>query len=173
MLGLLQRLRENSNKQAKNDRLTNNEYERYATTNFISHIPTEQFVSFDVLGFWKAMESQFPVLSRMARDVLSVQATLVASESVFSLSGRVLSNRREKLTPASLEMCMCLNDRLDTTERIQHTLNLENTLDLEEAIYDEEVQAGEAISLSDEEIAQDEAASEARSNGSEDEITFD
>nr|GFA25535.1 hypothetical protein [Tanacetum cinerariifolium] len=42
-----------------------------------------------------------------------------------------------------------------------------------EAIYDEEVQAGEAISLFDEEIAQDEAASEARSNGSGDEITFD
>ncbi|GKC67456.1 hypothetical protein Tco_1100054 [Tanacetum coccineum] len=45
--------------------------------------------------------------------------------------------------------------------------------DLEEAIYDEEVKAGEAISLSDEEFTQDEASSEARSNGSEDEITFD
>ncbi|GJU96520.1 hypothetical protein Tco_1321276 [Tanacetum coccineum] len=44
---------------------------------------------------------------------------------------------------------------------------------LEEAIYDEEVKAGEAISLSDEEFTQDEASSEARSNGSEDEITFD
>nr|GEU33287.1 retrovirus-related Pol polyprotein from transposon TNT 1-94 [Tanacetum cinerariifolium] len=39
----------------------------------------------------------FPVLSRMAMDILSVQDTSVASESVFSTSGRVLSIRR---TPA-------------------------------------------------------------------------
>ncbi|GKE84529.1 zinc finger BED domain-containing protein RICESLEEPER 2, partial [Tanacetum coccineum] len=93
-------------------------------------------------------------------------------ESAFSTSGRILSNRRARLTPASLEMCMCLKNHLDANERIQHTSNLENTLDFEEAIYDEEVQAGEAISLSDKEIAQDEAVSQARSNGSEDEITF-
>nr|GFD13524.1 zinc finger BED domain-containing protein RICESLEEPER 2 [Tanacetum cinerariifolium] len=105
----------------------------------------------------------------MARDVLSVQATSVASKSAFSTSGMVLSNKRTRLTPASLEMCMCLKDHLDANERIQHTSNLENILDFEETIYDEEVQAGEAISLSDEEIAQDEA----RSNGSKDEITFD
>ncbi|GJZ99646.1 zinc finger BED domain-containing protein RICESLEEPER 2 [Tanacetum coccineum] len=173
MLGLLQRLRENPNKQEKNDPLANNEYERYATTNFISHNPTKQFGSFDVLGFWKAKESQFPILSRMARDVLSIQATLVATESAFSLSERVLSNRRTELTPASLEMCMCLKDHLDANERIQHTSNLKNTLEFEEAIYDEEVQAGKAISLSEEEISQDEAASKARSNGFKDEISFD
>ncbi|GJW85177.1 zinc finger BED domain-containing protein RICESLEEPER 3 [Tanacetum coccineum] len=121
----------------------------------------------------KAKKTMFPVLSRMARDVLGVQATSVASESAFSTSGRVLSNRRTRLTPASLEMCMCLKDHLDTTDRIQHVSSLENTLGFEEGIYDEEVQTGEAITLSDEEIAQDEAASEARSNGSEDEINFD
>ncbi|GKD78764.1 zinc finger, BED-type, phospholipase-like, homeodomain-like protein [Tanacetum coccineum] len=64
-------------------------------------------------------------------------------------------------------------DHLDATERIQHTSNLKNTLDFEEGIYDEETQAGEAILLFDKEITQDEAASEARSNGSEDEINFD
>ncbi|GKF04201.1 zinc finger BED domain-containing protein RICESLEEPER 2 [Tanacetum coccineum] len=112
----------------------------------------------------------FPVLSRMAQDILSVQATSVASESAFSTSGRVLSIRITKLTSASLEMCMCLKDHLDTTDRIQHTSNLENSLDFEEEILDEEVLANEAISLIDEEIALDEAASEARSNGSGEEI---
>nr|GEU79685.1 zinc finger BED domain-containing protein RICESLEEPER 2 [Tanacetum cinerariifolium] len=107
----------------------------------------------------------------MARDVLSVQATSVAFESAFSTSGRELSIKRTRITPASLDLC--LKDHLDANERIQHISNLENTLDFEEAIFDEKVLAGEAISLSNEEIAQDEAASEARSNGSEDEITFD
>ncbi|PWA35133.1 transposase [Artemisia annua] len=70
----------------------------------------------------------FPVLSRMAQDVLSVQATSVA----FSTSGRVLSNQRTRLTPVSLEMCMCFKDHLDAKERIQDTSNLENALDFEE-----------------------------------------
>ncbi|GJX94010.1 zinc finger BED domain-containing protein RICESLEEPER 2 [Tanacetum coccineum] len=90
----------------------------------------------------------------------------VASESAFSTSGQVLSIRRARLTLASLEMCMCLKDHLDATDRIQHTLNLENYLDFKEEIWEEEVQDNEAIALSEEEITLDEAASNARSNGS-------
>ncbi|GJW56188.1 RNA-directed DNA polymerase, eukaryota [Tanacetum coccineum] len=48
----------------------------------------------------------------------SVQASSVASKSAFSTSGRVLSIRRTRLTPASLEMCMCLKDHLDAKELI-------------------------------------------------------
>ncbi|GJZ44834.1 zinc finger BED domain-containing protein RICESLEEPER 2-like protein [Tanacetum coccineum] len=68
-----------------------------------------------------------------------------------------------------------IDDHLDATDRIQHTSNLENSLDFEETILDEEVLANEAISLSDEEIALDKAANEARSNefGDEIEITSD
>ncbi|GJY64206.1 zinc finger BED domain-containing protein RICESLEEPER 2 [Tanacetum coccineum] len=115
-------------------------------------------------------ESQFPVLSRMAQDIQSVQATSLASESDFSTSERVLSIRRTRLTPASLEMYMCPKDHLDATDQIQHTSNLKNSLDFEEAILDEEVLANETLLLYDEEITLDEAAFEARSNGSGDEI---
>ncbi|GKG39828.1 zinc finger BED domain-containing protein RICESLEEPER 2 [Tanacetum coccineum] len=83
----------------------------------------------------------------MAQDILSVQATAVAFESDFLTSGRVLSIRRTRLTPTSLETCICLKDHLDATDQIQHILNLENTLDFEEGIFDEEVLANEAISL--------------------------
>ncbi|GJZ10128.1 zinc finger BED domain-containing protein RICESLEEPER 2 [Tanacetum coccineum] len=89
-----------------------------------------------------------------------------AFESAFSTSGRVLSIRRTRLTPASLKMCMCLKDHLDAQDRIQNTSSLEHSLDFEEDILEEEVQDNEAIPLSDEEIALDEAASEAMSNGS-------
>ncbi|GKD21928.1 zinc finger BED domain-containing protein RICESLEEPER 2 [Tanacetum coccineum] len=106
----------------------------------------------------------------MARDILSVQATSVASVSAFSTSGMVLSIQRTRLTQASLKMCMCLKDHLDATDRIQHTSNLENSLDFEGAILDEEVLGNETLPLSDEEITLDEAVFEARSNGSGDEI---
>ncbi|GJY52732.1 zinc finger BED domain-containing protein RICESLEEPER 2-like protein [Tanacetum coccineum] len=101
---LLHQLKEHKNKKARSD-------------------------SFDVLGFWKSKESMFPVLSRMAMEVLSVQATSVASKSTFSTSGRVLSIRRTKLTPSSLEMCA-----LDFEEEIL-TIEVQDN----EAIYDEEI----------------------------------
>ncbi|GKC16347.1 hypothetical protein Tco_1013129 [Tanacetum coccineum] len=74
----------------------------------------------------------------------------------------MLSIRRTRLTPTSLEICMCLKDHLDATDRIQHTLNLKNSIEFKETILDEEVLANETLPLFDEEIAPDEAASEAR-----------
>ncbi|GKA81575.1 zinc finger BED domain-containing protein RICESLEEPER 2 [Tanacetum coccineum] len=107
----------------------------------------------------------FPVLSRMAMDILSVQATSVASESTFSISGRVLSIRRTRLTSASLEMCMCLKDHLDAHECKQDKSALETPIDFLEEILDADVQENEAIPLSDEEITLDAASSKGSMSG--------
>nr|GEW75806.1 ankyrin repeat-containing protein [Tanacetum cinerariifolium] len=94
------------------------------------------------------------ILSIMDQDLLSVQASTVASESSFSLSGRVLSIGRTRLTSASLEMCICLKDHLNAQERIQHTLNLEGDfLEIEEQIL--EAKTVYQINLYDEEIVLD------------------
>nr|GEV08917.1 hypothetical protein [Tanacetum cinerariifolium] len=77
------------------------------------------------------------------------------SESTFSTSGRVLSIRRTRLTPASLEMCMCLKDHADAKERKQDKCPLETPLDFEEDVFDDEVQRNKAIPVSDEDIALD------------------
>ncbi|GJZ03398.1 zinc finger BED domain-containing protein RICESLEEPER 2 [Tanacetum coccineum] len=134
MTNLLNKLKQNSNKRAKHGRITSGEYERYVQSDFVSHLLTEELAGYDVLGFWKAKESTFPVLSHLALDILSVQAT---------------------------------SDHLDATERIQHTSNLENCLDFEAEILEEDVPEHEAIALSNEEVALDEAACEARSNRGE------
>ncbi|GJW76775.1 hypothetical protein Tco_0138457 [Tanacetum coccineum] len=39
------------------------EYEQYLKADFVSHLHPKDFATFDVLGFWKAKENQFPVLS--------------------------------------------------------------------------------------------------------------
>nr|GEX27553.1 protein LURP-one-related 10-like [Tanacetum cinerariifolium] len=132
---------------------------------FVTHLQTKEFETFDDLGFWKANETTFLVLSPMSMDILSVQATLVASESAFSTSGRVLSIRRTRLTPASLEMCMCLKDHLDAQECKQDKSTFETPVNFKEEILDAEVQANEAIPLSDEEIALDAASSEGSMSG--------
>ncbi|GJW53559.1 zinc finger BED domain-containing protein RICESLEEPER 2-like protein [Tanacetum coccineum] len=142
MSKLLNRLQEHKKKKARNDPSLSFEYERYVNSDFVTLLDNSEFVAFDLLGFWKAKEIIFPVLSRMAIDIISVQATLVASESTFSTSGKVLSIGRTRLTPASLEMYF------------------------EEEILDTEVQQNEAILLSEEEIALDVASSEGTMSGS-------
>ena len=46
--------------------------------------------NFDVLGWWKINSGKFRILSRIAKDVLAVLMSTVASESAFSISGRIL-----------------------------------------------------------------------------------
>nr|GEY93828.1 zinc finger BED domain-containing protein RICESLEEPER 2-like [Tanacetum cinerariifolium] len=53
----------------------------------------------------------------MAMDILSVQATSVASESAFLTSGRVLSIRRTRLTSASLEMYVQENEAISLSDK--------------------------------------------------------
>ncbi|GJZ50000.1 putative AC transposase [Tanacetum coccineum] len=89
-------------------------------------------------------EIQFPILSAMARDLLAVQASTVASESAFSTSGRIISERRSRLTPESVEVWVCLKDYLDGVDRVQHETSLECPIleDVEETIAREEVDLG-------------------------------
>nr|GEZ72756.1 zinc finger BED domain-containing protein RICESLEEPER 2-like [Tanacetum cinerariifolium] len=80
---LVRRLKEHKNKKARSDPSLSSEYERYVYSNFVTHLQTSKFETFNVLGFWKAKETMFPVLSYMAMNILSVQATSVASNPHF------------------------------------------------------------------------------------------
>nr|GEW72733.1 zinc finger BED domain-containing protein RICESLEEPER 2-like [Tanacetum cinerariifolium] len=131
------------------------EYERYVNSDFVTQLHPKEFATFDVLGFLKEKETMFPVLSRMAMDLISVQASSIASESAFLTSGRVLPIQRTRLTPTSLEMRVCLKDHLDAKECKQDKCPLEIPLDFEEDVFDDDVQRNKAIPLSDEEIALD------------------
>ncbi|KAM0041071.1 putative transcription factor/ chromatin remodeling BED-type(Zn) family [Helianthus debilis subsp. tardiflorus] len=111
---------------------------RYKITSYSHTMTSEEYNNFDILSWWKSKESEFPILATMARDILTVQASTVASESVFSLSGRVLSIRRTRLTPESLEMAICLKDHLDAVDRVQDKTSLEDEVELEHNIIDEE-----------------------------------
>ena len=87
------------------------------SNNFLSFMTFEEWENFDILAWWKEKETQFPVLATMVRDLLTVQASTVVSESAFSVSGRVISQRRSRLSPESVEMCICLKDYLDGAAR--------------------------------------------------------
>jgi hypothetical protein len=44
---------------------------------------------FDILNWWHEHKLTYPILSIMARDIMSVPASTTSSESTFSLSGRI------------------------------------------------------------------------------------
>ncbi|KAG6530238.1 hypothetical protein ZIOFF_012461 [Zingiber officinale] len=66
--------------------------------------------AFDALGWWKLNTYKFPVLSTLARDILAIPITTVASEATFSAGGRVINKYRASLAPATVEMLMCGGD---------------------------------------------------------------
>jgi hypothetical protein len=72
----------------------------------------EQSPDFDILSWWKCNSARFPVLSKLARDILAIPISTVASESAFSTSGRILDDFRSSLTPMTLQALICTQDWL-------------------------------------------------------------
>ena len=58
---------------------------------------------FNILKFWQSQEHIFPVLYRMAKDILAIPITSVASESSFSMGARVLTKYRSSLRTDNVE----------------------------------------------------------------------
>jgi hypothetical protein len=70
----------------------------------LSHDENEYF---DILGWWKLEGTRYPTLRQIARDILAIPITAVASELAFNTSERVLSEHHSCLTPNILEALMC------------------------------------------------------------------
>ncbi|GJT99526.1 zinc finger BED domain-containing protein RICESLEEPER 2-like protein [Tanacetum coccineum] len=70
----------------------------------------EEYVSFDVLAWWRANSLRYRILSRMARDILAIPITTVASEATFSAGSRVIDTYRASLAPETVEVLLCGGD---------------------------------------------------------------
>jgi hypothetical protein len=65
---------------------------------------TEFHEDFNVLSWWHQHKLTYPILSLLAKDVLTVPASTISSESTFSLAGRVIKERRRRLAPDMVEI---------------------------------------------------------------------
>jgi len=62
----------------------------------------------DPLLWWKTQMKEYPILSQIARDYLSIQATSVASEQAFSVAGHTLTAMRNRLHPETARATLCV-----------------------------------------------------------------
>ena len=89
--------------------------------------------SFDVLGWWNQNMMKFPILSQVAKHVLPMRISTVASESAFSTGGRVIDKYRSSLTPKTAEALICAQDWLRSTPADLQDMPI-NGLPLEEMV---------------------------------------
>ena len=91
---------------------------------YLSEKPKVFTEEFDILGWWKVNAIRFPVLSQMARDVLAMPISTVASESAFSTGGRIINDFRSSLTPRMVQSLVCAQDWMRKTAK---AINVEET----------------------------------------------
>ena len=87
------------------------EIDRYITD------PIEDVVDeFDILKWWKLNGVKYPGLALIAKDVLAIPVSTVASESCFSTGGRVINSFRASLTPKIVEALICSQNWLSSDD---------------------------------------------------------
>jgi hypothetical protein len=87
--------------------------------------------SFSVLNWWQYHKRTYPILSVLAKDIMTIPVSTISSECAFNLSGRLLDDRRRSLTPAHIERLSLIKYWEQADARQQH--NMKNK-DLEETM---------------------------------------
>ncbi|KAL0316953.1 UNVERIFIED_CONTAM: Zinc finger BED domain-containing protein DAYSLEEPER [Sesamum calycinum] len=77
---------------------------------YLSEDVEEYREKFDILKWWKMNTQRFPILSKMARDIVVVPVSTVALEAAFSTGGRVLDAFRSSLSPKIVQAIICAQD---------------------------------------------------------------
>ncbi|KAL6137442.1 hypothetical protein ACLB2K_062734 [Fragaria x ananassa] len=92
--------------------VVSNEVDRYLLDPIEKPQADKKKEEFQLLLWWKLNGSKYPNLAAVAKDVLAIQVSTVASESSFSTGKRVIDPHKSSLTPKSVEALICLQNWL-------------------------------------------------------------
>jgi len=76
-------------------------------------IPNTKEIDIDILGFWKKQATTLPLLSWLARRILSIPVSSAPSERVFSEGGRVVTSSRTLLNADTAEDLIWMHQNFD------------------------------------------------------------
>lgn len=65
------------------------------------------------LEYWQQYKQTFPEMYKLSLKYLSIPATSVPSERVFSITGQITNDRRNRLSPKNLDIIIFLNSNLN------------------------------------------------------------
>ena len=71
----------------------------------------------------------------MARDIMSIPVSTVSLKSYFSLTGKIIEERRRRLLPETVEMLACIKDWELEESRLQHTVDNQELEDSFKNLY--------------------------------------
>ena len=74
-------------------------------------------ISTNILQWWKNHEKSYPRISKMARDILSIQATSCPVERLFSSAALIQTQKRTCLSDESLKGLICLHSWMKSSLR--------------------------------------------------------
>jgi len=75
---------------------------------FIYTTKVKEPANTDPLVWWRMNAAKFPAVARLAKDSFAAQASSVASESAFSIAGRIVDANRSSLADESIQALMLL-----------------------------------------------------------------
>jgi hypothetical protein len=117
-------------------RLKSNNYSVSASKSelekYLAEENEEHTTKFNIMEWWKVNSTRFPILGRLARDVLAIPISTVASESAFSTGGCILDDFRSSLTPFMVEALVCTQDWMRRASPITNEEDTEELAKLEE-----------------------------------------
>uniref|UniRef100_A0ACD5WTF9 Uncharacterized protein n=1 Tax=Avena sativa TaxID=4498 RepID=A0ACD5WTF9_AVESA len=74
---------------------------------YLSELCEKDTDEFNILTWWRRQQNKYPTLSKVAKDVLAVPVSTIASEASFSTSRRVINPQRSSLSPKMVEALIC------------------------------------------------------------------
>ncbi|CAH9139783.1 unnamed protein product [Cuscuta epithymum] len=69
-----------------------------------------QVQEFDVLGWWEMNKVKYPILSKMASDILCIPVSTVLPDSIFDTVKRHVDRFQSSLRPSTLQALFCARD---------------------------------------------------------------
>lgn len=77
--------------------------------NYLSYQPSSA-ENDNAMLFWRSHVTDYPQLHKLARFYLSISATSVPVEAMFSITGIMLNSKRSSMSPTVLNYCTFIHD---------------------------------------------------------------